>query len=549
MNFMANESAQKLRGGYYTPLRIATFIARWVKESDAQTILEPSCGDGAFFAALAGAGVDKSAEVLSYELDPIEAKKAAELATQKGINAKVINDDFLRWALDEITHHNQRFDAIVGNPPFIRYQYLPAEFQVLAEAIFKQLGCKFTKHTNAWVPFVMASIAILKPGGRLGMVIPSEIIHVLHAQSLRTMLGQTCKKIVIIDPEEIWFEGTLQGAVILMAEKKSNPSSYGEGLGLIQVKGDDFLQKSPSALFQAAIPINGRTVEGKWTKAFLGKNILDLIDEAEELESVHRFKNIAKVDVGIVTGANNFFLVDDETVKAHKLSSWAHPMFGRSEHCPGVVYDDRQHAVNSSRGLPSNFLWFPEGSADRFREVADYIDMGVQQKLHTRYKTSIRKCWYTVPSVSSSQIGMLKRAHDAPRLILNKAGAYTTDTAYRISSKIVNAADLVAAFINPLTALSAELEGRTYGGGVLELVPSEIEKLLIPAPPHHNLDVRDLDKLVRTKNMSSVLTEYGFKVLEATGFTKRQSEDFFDAWLSLKNRRQRKSSSEPVTGD
>ena len=74
---------------------------------------------------------------------------------------------------------------------------------------------------------------------------------------------------------------------------------------------------------------------------------------------------------------------------------------------------------------------------------------------------------------------MLKRSHNVPRLILNKAGAYTTDTAYRIRSEI--APDrLVASFLNPLTALSAELEGRHYGGGVLELVPSEIEKLLVP---------------------------------------------------------------------
>ncbi len=37
-------------------------------------------------------------------------------------------------------------------------------------------------------------------------------------------------------------------------------------------------------------------------------------------------------------------------------------------------------------------------------------------------------------------------------------------------------------FLNGLTALTAELEGRHYGGGVLELVPSEIEKLLVPVP-------------------------------------------------------------------
>lgn len=53
----------------------------------------------------------------------------------------------------------------------------------------------------------------------MGMVIPSEISHVMHAQSLRSYLGHICSKIVIIDPKEIWFEETLQGAVIILAEK------------------------------------------------------------------------------------------------------------------------------------------------------------------------------------------------------------------------------------------------------------------------------------------------------------------------------------------
>jgi hypothetical protein len=72
------------------------------------------------------------------------------------------------------------------------------------------------------------------------MILPAEIMHVMHAQSLRTFLGTSCSKLLIIDPEEIWFEGTLQGAVILLAEKKLAPSEHGHGLGIVQVKGRDF---------------------------------------------------------------------------------------------------------------------------------------------------------------------------------------------------------------------------------------------------------------------------------------------------------------------
>ena len=52
------------------------------------------------------------------------------------------------------------------------------------------------------------------------------------------------------------------------------------------------------------------------------------------------FNDVAEVDVGIVTGANKFFLVDDETVIYYGLQKWAIPMFGRSDHCPGIIYDE-----------------------------------------------------------------------------------------------------------------------------------------------------------------------------------------------------------------
>ena len=186
-------------------------MALWVAATDGSRVLEPNCGDRAFFPSLHGSG----AKVTAFELSPEETDKAAA----RGLpNCTVHNRDFLEWALQA---KQQQFDAVLGNPPFIRYQYLLPDFQANAEKVFARLGCNFTKHTNAWVPFILASMDLQSPGGRLAMVVPSEIVHVMHPQSLRTYLGQQRRRIVIEDPREIWFEGMLQGAVLLMAEKCS----------------------------------------------------------------------------------------------------------------------------------------------------------------------------------------------------------------------------------------------------------------------------------------------------------------------------------------
>jgi adenine-specific DNA-methyltransferase len=382
MNFIINETAQKLRGGYYTPVDLAAFIARWVKEISPKTVLEPSCGDGAFFRAFKEVSGFSKTQITGFELDEAEASKAKACAEESGLaNVSIRNQDFLEWGLDQMADGQPRFDAVVGNPPFVRYQYLPAPFQVTAEKVFRELDLKFTKHTNAWVSFILASMAILRPGGRLAMVVPAEIIHVTHAQSLRSYLGRECRRLVIIDPEELWFDGTLQGAVILLAEKRRTKAQKAEGLGMYPVKGREFLRLSPSDIFDAPQAINGKTVQGKWTRALLDRETRDLFDELADHHEVFRFDEIAKVDVGIVTGANKFFLVDDAVVRTHKLSKWAHPMFGRSDHCPGVIYDEAQHAANAASGKPTNFLWFQERGQKVDAAAKAYIKRAVTHSL------------------------------------------------------------------------------------------------------------------------------------------------------------------------
>ena len=95
------------------------------------------------------------------------------------------------------------------------------------------------------------------------MVVPAEIIHVAHAQSLRTYLGEHARCLIIVDPEEFWFEGTLQGAVLLLAEKKSRKQNHSEGLGIYPVRGRSFLRLDAKDVFNAPEPVNGKTVEGK----------------------------------------------------------------------------------------------------------------------------------------------------------------------------------------------------------------------------------------------------------------------------------------------
>jgi adenine-specific DNA methylase len=555
MNFMESESPQKLRGCYYTQPDVAAFLTHWALEEKPRRVLEPACGDGVFLEALANARPRHLEAVIGCELDAGEAEKARARARTAGLceaTVTVAVTDFLQWSLPRLKGA-AAFDAVLGNPPFIRYQYLSDQMQAQAEKTFAHFGLPFTKHTNAWVPFVIASLAQLRPGGRLAMVVPAEILHVLHARSLRQFLLAECSRTLVLDPEGIWFDDTLQGVVLLLAEKGLRPGEHVGQLAVVPIKDRAALKVPASTHFQRADFISGSALNGKWMHALLSARELTMLDRLARHPHVRAFKDVASVDVGIVTGANKFFLVPDAVVREYGLELWAYPMFGRSEHVRGVIYDRASHDENRRVGLPTNFLWFKGELIDSLTDSARrYIRLGEAQGLHRRYKCRVRSPWYAVPSVYTTSVGMLKRCHHLPRLILNKVKAFTTDTAYRVVAKGLPADSLVLAFVNSLTALSAELEGRHYGGGVLELVPSEIERLLVPMPCQANeqTPLAALDAAVRAGTGAvSLLAAQDRVLLKPLGIKGVDCDDLLAAWIKLRERRQRTASKKAEDGE
>jgi len=137
-----------------------------------------------------------------------------------------------------------------------------------------------------------------------------------------------------------------------------------------------------------------------------------------------------------------------------------------------------------------------------------------------------------------------KRSHRYPRVILNEAGAYTTDTIYRgrmVPGSAAAAADLVGSFHNSLTLLTAEIEGRSFGGGVLELVPSEVSRLLVAVPRGFGAELGRLDAIARSMNPSGEepLVDETDRLLvkQVNGLDSAAIDQLSQARLSLQSRR------------
>lgn len=263
MQLIKDASAEKLRGAYYTPPAIASFILHWgINGGNNADILEPSCGDGVFLECMRDENMHFNS-VTAVEYEATEADKARALDLH---DSEVINQDFHRFCLDT----EKRFDLVVGNPPFIRYQYYDANQQKLADEIFKNAKLKRTKLTNAWVTFVVGCTQLLRDNGKMGFVIPSELLMVKYAQQLRKYLAKTFNKINIISFENLVFEEIQQEVVLLLCEKNGTNEHKIEHIEVKDTEG--LLTLDPHQLKFPSKDIDFHT--DKWTYYFLDKRNL-----------------------------------------------------------------------------------------------------------------------------------------------------------------------------------------------------------------------------------------------------------------------------------
>jgi adenine-specific DNA methylase len=122
MRLIKDATTDKLRGGYYTPKPIAAFMLKWAVNGNKDlNILEPSCGDGVFLEQIRDSHV-KYNSITAIELDPTEANKAKSIPLT---HTKIINDDFYNYC----NNTNDKYNLVIGNPPYIRYQYFNKEQQ------------------------------------------------------------------------------------------------------------------------------------------------------------------------------------------------------------------------------------------------------------------------------------------------------------------------------------------------------------------------------------------------------------------------------------
>ena len=545
----ADLDQDKLRGGYYTSARVAEWLCAWAIQNASDTVLEPSCGDGAFleaamhrYQALGASAGQIVTNLKGVEIIAAEAKRARDRLKPllgKTAESVVQNSDFFGWwqGTDQ-----PAYDVIIGNPPFIRYQSFPEPHRARAMAIMGEQGLTPNKLTNIWVPFVVAATASLKAGGRLALVLPAEILQVTYAAQLRSYLTDHFKRIDVVACNELFFEKAEQEVVLLLADGALKRASESNVCRVAMTEADrvsDITDRTPAALLNAAKPKTIQHDNEKWLKYFLDNKQIEFMRALREAEITAAMSAHASIDVGVVTGKNEFFVLSSDQVAELGLEGYTTPLVSRSVQLKGTRLGKTDWKSLSAAGDRVHLLNISPAQLERLSpKLKRYIQDGESKLFHKGYKCSIRKPWYTVPSVWTPDGFAFRQIYDFPRIVLNTSEATSTDTIHRLRSKGAKSERLIANTYTWLTAASAEIEGRSYGGGVLELEPTEAERLLMPAQLNGAMSLAEADKLIRAGRLDDVLEENARIVLmEHMGLSAAECALLKGVWTKMRNRR------------
>lgn len=434
---------------------------RWAVRSPEDTLLDPSCGDGSFLRF--------HSQSTGIEREPL----AAALASQSAPGSTVVVDDFFRWA----STTPRQFDCVAGNPPFVRYQLFAGETRRRAIELCSRQGVRFSGLSSSWAPFLVAAAGRLKPGGRMAFVVPAEVGHSPYAAPFINYLMRSFKRILFVAYRNKIFPKLSQDVWLLYAE------GFGGNARQIEFARRESFRVSNRPP-TADIIVGDGDLEGSGNRLrwfLLPKDVLDFYRNLANSTSTIRLREVARVGIGYVTGANDFFHLRPSTARSLRISKrFLLPTVRNSRDLPPRAVTTATVEAWSREDDPYLLLRLT-GDVTLPKPVADYLSSDRADAARAGYKCRNRKPWYVVPDVVVPDGFLSYMSGREPCLVANQANCACTNSIHAVRLQNgLQFSTLQRAWRHPLAQLSSEIEGHPLGGGMLKLEPREAAAVVLP---------------------------------------------------------------------
>jgi hypothetical protein len=471
-----SKDLRKARGAFFTPPAISRYLVEWAVQSPLDTVLEPSCGEASFLLAagrrlraLGQRPLSSCQQLHGVEIHEESASYAADLLRNEQFESKITVSDFFDY------QSLFKFDAVVGNPPFVRYQDFSGAARARSlEAALAQ-GVRLSGLASSWAAFLIQAALHLAPDGRLALVLPAELLSVGYAQEVRRFLLSRFKRVRLIVFEERVFPEVLEEVVLLLAEGTGGAPCF----EVYQTKNAESLAAVELAEWTRHHPGNN----DKWTPALVAESAFATYRKVAN-SHFEVLSGWGTTYLGAVTGNNKFFSLT--ACQADRLGLNESDVIRisppGSRHMRGLALTEAAwHDL--AREDARCYLLMPKGEPSA--AARRYIEQGEADGVATGYKCRVRSPWWRVPLVQTPHLFLTYMNHDRPRLITNSAKVDILNSVYGVrlhAGRLEMGRDLLPiASLNSLTLLGAEVVGRAYGGGLLKMEPREADNLPLPS--------------------------------------------------------------------
>lgn len=479
------EDRRKL-GAFYTPEPLSEILSRWTIQAPTDNVLEPSFGGCGFLQSarcrLAALGQSAPKDhIFGCDVDPVAFQYLAEVLEGPVDLKRFLQSDFL--TISQADGWPTTFEAILANPPYIPYQAISAARR---EALGAQsMGIAGVGgRASLWAYFMAHAVSFLAPGGRMAWVLPGAFLQADYARPIRDYLAKAFRRVAAIVLHERIFleEGTDEETVILLAD--------GHRLAPLRNALDLTEASSLAHLQQRIVDWDAGRLEAVYgarpATLSLSSAARSLLNDLDGRPTSHPLGDLASIQIGLVMGANRFFVLRRGQLAAAGLKEedCSH-ILAKFQAVRGLDYtlaDHQRHLDADGRG----FLAGDPTSApsERLRAYYDTFDEDDRAKVGTFRK---RATWWRPHDGKVADAFFPVMHHYGPRIVLNPDGCANTNTIHRVYfDQAVTSLQrklLAVSVLSSYSQLSAELVGRRYGSGVLKHEPREAEKIRVLMPP------------------------------------------------------------------
>lgn len=503
-NLSSNSTIEE-RGAIFTRIEVVNFILDLVgyissKPLHHYRILEPSFGEGNFLLPIIerllsawkkhGGNVSSAGYELGKAICAVELHIDTFISTRKAVINRLINEGISasialeladKWLIQAdflLKEQNTGFDFVVGNPPYVRQELIPAP--LLSE--YRRRYQTMYDRADIYIPFIEHSLSLLNQGGNLGFICADRWMKNRYGGPLREFIarGFHLKAYIdMVDTKAFHSEVSVYPAITVITRTK---------VGTTRIAHRPTIEKK--LLSSLALEMRSATLAKNSSSVLEVTGVVNgsepwLLNSFDQMLLIRRVESQfpaleqagCKVGIGVATGADKVFIGDFESLD---------------------VESNRKLPIVTTRDIQSGeVIWRGQGVINPFAEDGSLVDLQNYPRLAhylQLHKTAITKrhcaqktpeSWYRTidriwPELTRKPKLLIPDIKGEAHIVFEEGKFYPHHNLYYVTSACWDLRALQAVLLSSITKLFVASYSTRMRGGYLRFQAQYLRRLRIP---------------------------------------------------------------------